>query len=68
MRNLFNPSLLSKDKNRILVLFKDKNGNTDWIDAAELAQAAGITPEKYPTWLNSIYETGEVVISDSKSH
>jgi len=40
----------------------------DWIDAAEFAQSAGITPERYPTWLNSMHEIGAVAVSDRKTH
>jgi hypothetical protein len=40
----------------------------DWIDAAEFAQSAGITAERYHCWLNSMREIGAVVVSDKKPH
>ena len=43
MENLLTDSLTPIDEGRILVIAKDKNGDVDWIDAAELAQSAGIT-------------------------
>ena len=68
MKNLHTSSLLSDNVGRILVLTKDKNGDIDWIDAAEFAQSAGITPERYPAWLHSMYEIGAVAVSDRKTH
>lgn len=68
MKNLLTSSSPSKDGGRILVITKDKNGDVDWIDAAEFAQSAGITPERYPAWLNSMHEIGAVAVSDRKTH
>jgi hypothetical protein len=68
MGNLLTSSLSSSDEGRVLVLTKDKNGDADWIDAAELAQSAGITTERYPAWLNSMREIGAVAVSDRKTH
>ena len=68
MENLLTSSLSSKDKGRILVITKDKNGDVDWIDAAEFAQFTGITTEQYPTWLNSMREMGAVAVSNKKTH
>ena len=68
MENLLTSLLPSKDDGRILVITKDRNGDLDWIDAAEFAQSAGITPEQYPTWLNSMREMGAVAVSDKKTH
>ena len=61
-------TLSPTDKGRILILTKDKNGDADWIDAAEFAQLAGITAERYPAWLNSMHEIGAVTVSDRKTH
>ena len=47
MKNLLASSLSPIDEGRVLVLTMDKNGDVDWIDAAELAQSAGITTEQY---------------------
>ena len=68
MGNLLTSSLSSSDEGRILVVTKDKNGDIDWIDAAEFAQSAGITTERYPAWLNSMREIGAVALSDKKAH
>jgi hypothetical protein len=68
MENLFTPSLSSSDERRALVLTKDKSRDVDWIDAAELAQSAGITTKQYPAWLNSMRETGAVAVSDIRTH
>ena len=68
MGNLLTPSLSSSDEGRALVLTKDKSGDVDWIDAAELAQSAGITTKQYPAWLNSMRETGAVAVSDRRTH
>ena len=68
MENLLTSLLPSRDEGRILVITKDKNGDLDWIDAAEFAQSAGITPEQYPAWLNSMREMGAVAVSDKKAH
>ena len=68
MKNLLASSLSPIDEGRVLVLTMDKNGDVDWIDAAELAQSAGITTERYPAWLNSMREIGAVAVSDKKTH
>jgi hypothetical protein len=68
MGNLLTSPLSSSDEGRVLVLTKDKNGDVDWIDAAELAQSAGITTKQYPVWLNSMRETRTVAVSDRKTH
>jgi len=68
MENLLTSSLTPIDKGRILVIAKDKNGDVDWIDAAELAQSSGITTEQYPAWLNSMREMGAVAVSNKKTH
>jgi hypothetical protein len=68
MENLLTSLLPSKDEGRILVITKDRNGDLDWIDAAEFAQSTGITPEQYPAWLNSMREMGAVAVSDKKAH
>jgi hypothetical protein len=67
MKNL-PTSLYPTDEGRVLVLIRNKNGDIDWIDAAEFAQSAGITTERYPAWLNSMQEIGAVTISDRKTH
>ncbi len=68
MENSLTSLLPSSDKGRILVITKDRNGDVDWIDAAEFAQSTGITSEKYPAWLNSMREMGAVAVSDIKTH
>lgn len=68
MKNLLNSTLSPADEGRILVPTKDKNGDIDWIDAAEFAQSAGITTERYPAWLNSMQVIGAIAISDRKTH
>ena len=68
MKNLNTSSLCPIEIGRILILTKNQNGDVDWIDAAELAQSAGITTEQYPAWLNSMYEMGVITISDRKTH
>ncbi len=68
MENLLTSSLTPIDEGRILVITKDKNGDVDWIDAAEFAQFSGITTEQYPAWLNSMREMGAVAVSNKKSH
>ena len=68
MKDIFNFTLSPADKRRILVVTKDKNGDIDWIDAAEFAQSVGITSELYPVWLNSMQEIGAVAVSDRKTH
>jgi hypothetical protein len=68
MGNLLTSPLSSSDEGRVLVLTKDKNGDVDWIDAAELAQSTGITTKQYPAWLNSMRETRAVAVSDRKTH
>ena len=68
MKNLLASSLSPIDEGRVLVLTMDKKGDVDWIDAAELAQSAGITTEQYPAWLNSMHETGAIATSDRKTH
>lgn len=68
MKNLLTSTLSSTDGGRILVVTKDKNGDIDWIDAAEFAQSVGITTERYPAWLNSMQEIGAVAVSDRKTH
>jgi len=68
MENLLTSSLTPIDEGRILVIAKDKNGGMDWIDAAEFAQSAGITTERYPAWLNSMREIGAIAVSDKKTH
>lgn len=68
MENLLTSSLTPIDKGRILVITKDKNGDVDWMDAAEFAQSTGITTEQYPAWLNSMREIGAVAVSDRKTH
>ena len=68
MKNLLASSLSPIDEGRVLVLTMDKNGDEDWIDAAELAQSAGITTEQYPAWLNSMHETGAIATSGRKTH
>lgn len=67
MENLLS-SISSAAERRILVLIKDKNGDSDWIDAAEFAQLAGITTERYPFWLNLMLEMGSIAVSDRLTH
>lgn len=68
MKNLLTSSLSAINEGRVLVLIMHKNNDIDWIDAAELAEFAGITTEQYPAWLNSIYEIGAIKVSDRKAH
>ncbi len=68
MENLLTSSLTPIDEGRILVIAKDKNGDMDWIDAAEFAQSTGITTERYPAWLSSMREIGAIAVSDKKTH
>jgi DNA-binding beta-propeller fold protein YncE len=68
MKNLLTSSLSPTDEGRFLIVTKDKNGDVDWIDAAEFAQLAGIKTERYPAWLNSMQEIGAVTASDRKTH
>lgn len=68
MKNLHTSSLPSNNEGRILVLTKDKNGDMNWIDAAEFAQSARITPGRYPAWLHSMHEIGAVAVSDRKTY
>lgn len=68
MKSLLTSSLSIINKGRVIVPIMNKNNDIDWIDAAELAQSAGITTEQYPAWLNSMYEMGVITISDRKTH
>lgn len=68
MKNLLTSSLSAINKGRVLVLIMNKNDDVNWIDAAELAQFAGITTEQYPAWLNSMQEIGAIGVSDRKTH
>ena len=68
MKNLPTSFLSDTNEGRVIVLIMNKNDDVGWIDAAELAQSAGITIEQYPAWLNSMYEMGTVAVSDRKTH
>lgn len=68
MKSLVTSSSSTINKGRVIVPIINKNNDVDWIDAAELAQSAGITTEQYPAWLNSMYEMGAITVSDRKTH
>lgn len=68
MKNLPTSFLSDANEGRVIVRIMNKNNDVGWIDAAELAQSAGITTEQYPAWLNSMYEMGTVTVSDRKTH
>ncbi len=68
MKNLPTSFLSDTNEGRVIVRIMNKNDDVGWIDAAELAQSAGITTEQYPAWLNSMYEMGTVTVSDRKTH
>ena len=67
MKSLVTSSLSTINGARILVPIMNHN-DVSWIDAAEFAEAAGISTDQYPGWLNSMYEMGAVVVSDKKTH
>ena len=67
MKILLISSLSTINEGRVLVPIMNNN-DVDWVDAAELAESAGITTEQYPAWLNSMYEIGAVTVSDTKTH
>jgi len=66
MKNLPTSFVSDTNEGRVIILIMNENDDVGWIDAAELAQSAGITTEQYSTWLNSMYEMGTV--SDRKTH
>ena len=67
MKSLLTSSVTTINEGRVLVPIMNNN-DVDWVDAAELAESAGITTEQYPAWLNSMYEIGAVTVSDTKTH
>jgi len=68
MKNLLTSSLFTINEGRIIIPVMNRNNDVHWIDAAELAESAGITTEQFPAWLNSMYEMGVITVSDRKTH
>jgi len=68
MKTLLIPSLSVINEGRVIVPTTNRNNDVNWIDAAELAQSAGITIEQFPSWLNWMYEMGVITVSDRKTH
>ena len=69
MKHLHTSYLSTNNEGRVIVpVMNSRSNDVNWIDAAELAESAGITTEQYSTWLNSMYEMGVVTVSDRKTH
>ena len=69
MEKLLTSTLSARNEGRIIVpVINNRDNDVHWIDAAEVAQSAGITTEQFPAWLNSMYEMGVITVSDIKTH